>query len=139
MQNISEYLTQVNNHSTTINEAKAIDYIKSFCEKNGVFDTIKKIAISAKDTVTKTVVVYGYILYKLVTSSSMPLREKMLAFGAIVYLITPFDVIGDMLPGGYTDDIVIIEETIRLLSKYITPELKSEAEEFYSKMQNKNK
>lgn len=100
---------------------------------------LKKIAITAKDTVTKTVVVYGYILYKLITGSTMPLKEKMIAFGAITYLITPFDVIGDMLPGGYTDDIVIIEETIRLLSKYITPELKSEAEEFYRKMQNKNK
>lgn len=135
MQDLSEYMiVSQESLGMSLNESKAIDYIKEYCEKYKILETLKKIYKNTTDWVAKKAVVCGYILYKLITDKNIPVKEKMIAFGAIVYFVSPVDAINDILPGGYTDDIVILEEAIRFLNKHITPELKKEAEDFYKKI-----
>lgn len=51
-----------------------------------------------------------------------PLWAKALIVGALVYFVTPFDLISDVFVGiGYTDDAAIIMAAVKALSDHIKP------------------
>ncbi|WP_239323806.1 YkvA family protein [Snodgrassella gandavensis] len=76
----------------------------------------------------KPVVVQLYTLYLLFKSPETPLRSKMLILGALVYFLSPIDLIPDFLgPLGFTDDIAVITMVCRQLQAAITPALKEQA------------
>ncbi|WMY91165.1 YkvA family protein [Snodgrassella communis] len=77
----------------------------------------------------KPVAVQLYTLYLLFKSPETPLRSKMLILGALVYFISPIDLIPDFLgPFGFTDDIAVITMVCRQLQATITPSLKAQAQ-----------
>lgn len=77
----------------------------------------------------KPVMVQLYTLYLLFKSAKTPLRSKMLILGALLYFLSPIDLIPDLLgPIGFTDDIAVITMVCRQLQKAITPALKAQAE-----------
>ena len=62
-----------------------------------------------------------FILYYAFKDGRTPLYSKLPAIGAIIYLISPIDIIPDFIPFvGYLDDLVIVpvllNASIRLLS-----------------------
>ena len=68
------------------------------------------------------------LLYCLMKSSTVSLRDKALIAGALGYLILPIDAIPDFLPvAGLTDDLTAIFLVLKTLDKHLTPEIREEA------------
>ena len=68
------------------------------------------------------------MLYCMMKSPNVSLRDKALIVGALGYLILPFDAIPDFIPLlGITDDLTAIMLVLKTLDKDITPEIRNEA------------
>ena len=46
--------------------------------------------------------------YKTLTDPTIPWHHRSLIMGALVYLLSPIDMIPDFLPGGFSDDITVL-------------------------------
>jgi uncharacterized membrane protein YkvA (DUF1232 family) len=44
------------------------------------------------------------MLWQALSDPEVPLKAKVVAVSALVYLVSPFDLICDFLPGGFADD-----------------------------------
>jgi len=68
------------------------------------------------------------MLYCLMKSSNVSLRDKTIIAGALGYLILPLDAVPDFIPMlGIIDDISAIMLALKTLNKDITPEIRDEA------------
>ncbi|PIT38789.1 YkvA family protein [Snodgrassella alvi] len=77
----------------------------------------------------KPVVIQLYSLFLLFKSPQTPLRSKMLILGALLYFLSPIDLIPDFLgPLGFTDDIAVIAMVCKQLQTALTPALKKQAQ-----------
>ena len=75
------------------------------------------------------------ILYCMMKSPDVPLRDKTLIVGALGYLILPFDAVPDFIPLlGITDDLTAIMLVIQALERHLTPEIRQEAKEQTDKL-----
>ncbi len=55
------------------------------------------------------------LLFKLMTDRRVPLRLKVIIPAAIVYLLSPFDLVPDIIPvSGWIDDILVIVVSLTL-------------------------
>ncbi|HVC09134.1 MAG TPA: YkvA family protein [Elusimicrobiota bacterium] len=69
-------------------------------------------------------------LMEVIRSPELTLADKLVAYGALFYLITPFDLIPDTIPGiGYLDDFAILSLALlyyerRYRKKKISTEMK---------------
>ena len=61
-------------------------------------------------------------LYKYMRDKSVPWYKKSVVVGALIYFITPIDLIPDFIPiFGYLDDLGVIMATIKFLGKELVP------------------
>lgn len=61
-------------------------------------------------------------LYRYVTDKNIPWFRKSIVIGALIYFITPIDLIPDFIPiTGYLDDLGIVTFVINFLGKEIAP------------------
>ncbi len=68
------------------------------------------------------------MLYSLMKSPNVSLRDKTIIAGALGYLILPLDAVPDFIPMlGIIDDISAIMLALKTLNKDITPEIRDEA------------
>jgi uncharacterized membrane protein YkvA (DUF1232 family) len=59
-----------------------------------------------------------------------PLYAKVTALSSIIYLISPADILPDVIPlAGYIDDIVIVPFLIDLSTKLLPAEIKNDAQQ----------
>jgi uncharacterized membrane protein YkvA (DUF1232 family) len=69
-------------------------------------------------------------LYYASRSPETPIWAKTAIYGALGYFISMIDAIPDLTPiVGYTDDLGVLVAAIATVSAYITPEVKSRANE----------
>ena len=121
----------------SINEYKYIDEslsditknISIFIKKNDVF---KKISILAKK-LGKEAIRKVLTLYYIMIDSNTEIKDKLSILGTMTYLISPIDAVPDTLPGGYTDDIILVTTLLGLLNKLNTNTIKQEVEETIAK------
>lgn len=67
-------------------------------------------------------------LFYVTKNPKCPTRIKAGIYGALGYLIVPFDAVADILPlVGYTDDLTIIAGTLLLAQLYIDDEVREKA------------
>ena len=67
-------------------------------------------------------------LYYVAQSPKCPMKVKAGIYGALGYLISPFDFIPDITPiVGYTDDAAAIGIALLLAQMYINDEIKAQA------------
>ena len=67
-------------------------------------------------------------LYYVAQSPNCPMRVKAGIYGALGYLISPFDFIPDFTPiAGYTDDAAAIGIALLLAQMYINDDIKAQA------------
>ena len=67
-------------------------------------------------------------LYYVTQSPKCPMKVKAGIYGALGYLISPFDFIPDFTPiAGYTDDAAAIGIALLLAQMYINDDIKSQA------------
>jgi uncharacterized membrane protein YkvA (DUF1232 family) len=93
------------------------DYSKNFSEPS-LMDKIKKVA----KKVGGTLIYYALLLFEISKKPEVPVATKLIIYGALGYFIFPVDVITDILPGGYTDDLGILSSTLLMVAQYNTPE-----------------
>ena len=66
--------------------------------------------------------------FEMVISTSTPPQVRMTMLAALAYLITPMDLVPDLIPvAGFSDDLVALTAVISLWNSHITPEIKKKA------------
>lgn len=68
-------------------------------------------------------------LYYASLAPQTPTWAKGVIYGALGYFISPIDVIPDLIPGGYTDDLGILAAAVAAVAMHITPEIRARAAE----------
>ena len=92
--------------------------------ESGLWDKIRKniAKIGVK------VIYQALLLYYVAQSPNCPSKIKAGIIGALGYLISPIDLIPDIMPGiGYADDAATIATAVALAQIYITDEIKEQA------------
>ena len=75
------------------------------------------------------------ILYCMMKSPEVSIRDKALIVGALGYLILPIDAVPDFIPMlGIVDDLSAIMLVIKALQKHLTPEIRNEARQQTDKL-----
>ena len=70
------------------------------------------------------------LLFYLLKSGDINLKEKAMIIGTLGYFVLPVDLLPDAIAGvGYTDDIAAITATITALASCITEDIQNEAKE----------
>ena len=70
---------------------------------------------------------YLKALYKMATGPDISATEKLIALGALVYFINPFDAIPDITPFmGFIDDVALLTAVISHFGKKVDPYLDEE-------------
>lgn len=98
-------------------------YSKEYSEEK----LMKKLQKFAKKLGLNTVY-HVLLLYYVLLSNDVPLKEKGLIISALGYLILPIDLIPDAIPVlGLSDDAAALLYAIHAVRSYITPEIKEQA------------
>lgn len=67
-----------------------------------------------------------FVLYYSITDSRTPILSKLVAFAALLYLISPIDLIPDFIPIlGYVDDIVIAPLLLHIAFRLLPADVKA--------------
>ncbi|MFT5716468.1 MAG: uncharacterized membrane protein YkvA (DUF1232 family) [Oleiphilaceae bacterium] len=106
-------MTDVKKNETSISENRLIKKVKS------------SLRLVGREAVSN-----AFILYYTLRAPETPVWCRTVIIGSLSYFISMIDGIPDLTPLlGYTDDIAVMAAAIATLSKYITPEIKSKADE----------
>lgn len=71
---------------------------------------------------------YVLILYYILKSGNVPVKDKAIILGALGYLILPLDLIPDAIPLlGFTDDAAAIKMAYDVVKRNVTPEIENKA------------
>lgn len=104
-------------------DAKKEEYVKE-----GFLKKIKKHAAKipfAKDAVT---------MYFCAIDSNTPLSARIIAMGALAYILLPFDAIPDVILAlGYTDDAAAFWAAYKIISVHVTDVHRQKAKEWFVK------
>lgn len=104
-------------------ENKLVKYQKYYTE-DGLKHKLKRVAQKAGlKTVYATL-----LLYYVLISNQVSIREKSLIIGALGYLILPLDLIPDALPVlGFSEDFTALITAIHAVRSHITPQVELQA------------
>ena len=104
-------------------------YKDKFSQKN----LIEKIQRIAKRAGAKLVYI-ALILYYLMQSDKVSLKDKAIIIGALGYLISPIDVVPDAIPiAGLADDLAVLLYALGKVWSQVDDNLKDKAKEKLSK------
>lgn len=76
-----------------------------------------------------TVLYPVFLLFYLLKSGEVNLKEKAMIIGTLGYFILPLDLMPDTLPFGFTDDELSLMAAISALASCITIDIQNEAKE----------
>jgi len=98
--------------------------------RQGFFDKIQRIA---KRAGAKLVYV-ALLLYYLLQSDKVSLKDKAIVIGALGYLISPLDIVPDAIPiAGLTDDLTVLLYALNKVWTSIDDDIKKQAQDKLSK------
>ena len=98
--------------------------------QQGLFDKIQRIA---KRAGAKLVYV-ALLLYYLLQSDKVSLKDKAIIIGALGYLISPLDIVPDAIPiAGLTDDLTVLLYALNKVWTSIDDDIKKQAQDKLSK------
>lgn len=91
----------------------------------------KVLKVAAKIPFASHVVAMVYAL----RDPAVPIQKKAIIAGALLYFLSPLDLIPDFMAGiGYTDDAAVIMAALATVQNVMTPEHYQRAEEFLASM-----
>lgn len=109
---------------------KAAD-LKQLYSDNQIQDKLEKVAKKVGATVIYPVL----LLYNLLNSPNVIVRDKMLIIAPLAYFILPTDLIPDVILGaGYVDDGVAIMTALKTFGSSITPEITDQTRKMCKKL-----
>lgn len=104
-------------------EIEVGNYVDDYSE-DGLWSKIKENVAS----IGISLIYKALQLYYVAQSPNCPMKVKAGIYGALGYLISPFDFIPDFTPiAGYTDDAAAIGIALLLAQMYINDEIKAQA------------
>lgn len=111
--------------------SKATDYIKNPEKLSELLEKVKNLfgKEGLKDVLDDLKLLYNYV-HDIVTGSYKDYSKAKLAIAvaALIYVVSPIDIIPDFLPGGFIDDVAIIGFAIKQLhdelEKYKSADIK---------------
>lgn len=70
------------------------------------------------------------LLYYVMQSEETPMKDKLIIFGTLAYIILPIDFIkAKKLPFiGWIDEVVSLAVAVQRMQKYVTPEMEAKAD-----------
>ena len=69
-----------------------------------------------------------YALYFMLRAEETPMRSKMVIVGALLYFVSPIDLVPDILgPLGFSDDLAVIAMVFKQVKAYLTDDIRSKA------------
>ncbi len=80
-------------------------------------------------TMGATILYPVLLLYNLLKSNEVDLREKAMIIGTLGYVILPLDFLPDALPGGFTDDELGLLAAITALASCLSEEIQQTSKE----------
>lgn len=100
-----------------------IEFRKSYSDK----DFWKKVGKIAKKG-GEQLAYLALLLFYVMKSDEVELKQKLMIAGALGYLILPVDLIPDFLPvAGYADDFAALMAAYGMIKASVTPEIKLQA------------
>ena len=110
-------------------QAPELPDFMSYKDKFNKTAFIEKIARIAKRSGAKLVYA-ALILYYTLESDKVSMKDKAIIIGALVYLISPLDVIPDAIPiAGLTDDIAVLIYVVKKIWGEVSDDVKVKAKE----------
>lgn len=107
--------------------------LQKYKDKFSQQNFIEKIQRIAKRAGTKLVYI-ALILYYLMQSDKVSLKDKAIIIGALGYLISPIDVVPDAIPiAGLADDLAVLLYALGKVWSQVDDNLKDKAKEKLSK------
>lgn len=106
--------------------------IKKYAKYYSEGDWKQKLHVT-KDLIGEHVLMPMIRLYFVMKSPGTPIIKKVYIAGALGYFILPFDIIPDFLAPviGFSDDLAVATLILRLVDKYVTPEIELKSRKFY--------
>ena len=69
-----------------------------------------------------------YALYFMLRAEATPMRSKMVIVGALLYFVSPIDLVPDILgPLGFSDDLAVIAMVFKQVQAYLTDDIRRKA------------
>ena len=107
--------------------------LQKYKDKFSQQNFIEKIQRIAKRAGAKLVYI-ALILYYLMQSDKVSLKDKAIIFGALGYLISPIDVVPDAIPiAGLADDLAVLLYALGKVWSQVDDNLKDKAKQKLSK------
>lgn len=103
---------------------EATSYSKYYDDKR-FWRKVRRIAQKVGGSVLKPVL----LLFYMMKSDAVSLKDKAYIVGALGYFVLPIDIVPDFIAGlGYTDDLAVITLLIKYLKDNITPDIEMRAD-----------
>lgn len=99
-------------------------YAKDFDEQK-MWNKIKCVFVEAGINLVIKVLQLWYVLQE----PNVPAHVKVMIMGAIAYFVMPVDLILDILPGGYHDDLLAVITVMAVAEEYIDDDIRRKARE----------
>ena len=69
-----------------------------------------------------------YGLYYMLLAEATPMRSKMVIVGALLYFVSPIDLVPDILgPLGFSDDLAVIALVFKQVKEHLSDEIRAKA------------
>lgn len=118
-------MDELNNENLPIRRLEETGSYSKYYDDNRFWRKVRRIARKAGTSVLRPVL----LLYYMMKSEHVPLRDKAYIVGALGYFILPIDLVPDFIAGlGYTDDLAVIAILMKHLKDNITPEIELRAD-----------
>ncbi|MCQ2195511.1 MAG: DUF1232 domain-containing protein [Paludibacteraceae bacterium] len=101
-------------------------HIEAYGEHYTPKELFSKLARVAKNAGIK-IVYFVLILYYALMYGDLSVKEKSIIIGALGYFILPVDLIPDLLPLGYSDDLSLIVFVVTKMKQSFTDEIRTMA------------
>ncbi|MFV3329916.1 YkvA family protein [Pseudomonas sp. NY15437] len=90
-----------------------------------------KVATYAKKAGSK-VILKALEVYYISSDEKTPTPVRALGFGALTYFVCPIDLIPDLGPLGYVDDMAMLMSAATALAPYFTDEIRQKARQTFA-------
>ncbi len=115
------------------NSEEELSKAKKYYSEQNFWSKLKK----ATQAIGKEALEKLLILYYCFQDENTPSREKAIILGALGYFIMPFDLIPDLLPGGWTDDLSVLALAIAKVTRAINDKHIEKARDKLNKLTDK--
>ena len=107
-------------------QPKDVKVYQKYYSESGFWKKLGKVAI----VVGSRLIYCALLLYYVLKSPDVLIKDKAMIIGALGYFILPVDLIPDFIPvAGYADDMAALVACYNAVKDNVTPEIEQQAQE----------